>query len=67
MRQTNKFTPFRAIFYKNVSLQHRQKGTNICQIVAPLLILIVLGLLQVSEKKKEEEEEEEEESKEKRL
>uniref|UniRef100_A0A7S3G9R0 ABC transporter domain-containing protein n=1 Tax=Palpitomonas bilix TaxID=652834 RepID=A0A7S3G9R0_9EUKA len=38
---------FRGLFRKNFSLQSRQKGTNCCQIVSPVLVLVILVLLQV--------------------
>eukprot|EP00727_Mastigamoeba_balamuthi_P010047 m51a1_g5665 hypothetical protein (842) ;mRNA; r:913726-916709 len=38
---------FKALFLKNVSLQKRQKGTNACQIITPVAIILVTGILHV--------------------
>eukprot|EP00727_Mastigamoeba_balamuthi_P010040 m51a1_g5659 hypothetical protein (868) ;mRNA; f:894559-897621 len=38
---------FKALFLKNVSLQRRQKGTNACQIITPLAIILLTGVLHV--------------------
>eukprot|EP01137_Pigoraptor_chileana_P003707 Opistho-2@44296 len=40
-------TQFRALFMKNLSLQKRQTKTNICQILVPLVLISVIGVLQV--------------------
>jgi hypothetical protein len=39
--------PFRALIRKNLSLQSRQKGTNCCQIVTPILVMAILLILQL--------------------
>lgn len=39
---------FRALLRKNFSLQKRQKGTNCCQIVTPILVMFIMVILQVS-------------------
>eukprot|EP00727_Mastigamoeba_balamuthi_P013914 m51a1_g9145 hypothetical protein (836) ;mRNA; f:87108-90307 len=38
---------FKALFLKNVSLQKRQKGTNACQVITPVAIILVTGVLHV--------------------
>lgn len=45
-KETNSY-PYRALFRKNFSLQLRQKGSNFCQIITPLLVMGLLILLQV--------------------
>lgn len=37
--------PFRALFRKNLTLQGRQKFTNLCQIVTPILVIVILVIL----------------------
>ncbi|CAK64013.1 unnamed protein product (macronuclear) [Paramecium tetraurelia] len=37
---------FRALFYKNASIQSRQIGTNICQILTPLICLVLVYIIQ---------------------
>eukprot|EP00002_Diphylleia_rotans_P007930 TRINITY_DN1758_c0_g1_i16.p1 TRINITY_DN1758_c0_g1~~TRINITY_DN1758_c0_g1_i16.p1 ORF type:complete len:1757 (-),score=347.90 TRINITY_DN1758_c0_g1_i16:421-5691(-) len=37
---------FRALLLKNIALQKRQKGTNVCQILTPVLVMMILLLLQ---------------------
>jgi ABC-type multidrug transport system ATPase subunit len=37
--------PYRALFRKNLSLQARQKFTNVCQIITPVLVIIILVIL----------------------
>jgi ABC-type multidrug transport system ATPase subunit len=39
-------SPYRANLLKNMTLQFRQRGTNLCQIVTPVLLILVLVLLQ---------------------
>lgn len=39
--------PLRALFRKNFALQKRQTCSNICQVVTPILVVVVLVILQV--------------------
>lgn len=39
--------PFRALIRKNFSLQKRQKGTNCCQIITPVFVMVILTILQL--------------------
>lgn len=36
-----------ALLKKNLSLQKRQIGTNVCQIATPLLVMLILFILQL--------------------
>eukprot|EP01105_Mastigella_eilhardi_P012724 TRINITY_DN2905_c0_g1_i1.p1 TRINITY_DN2905_c0_g1~~TRINITY_DN2905_c0_g1_i1.p1 ORF type:complete len:1245 (-),score=294.06 TRINITY_DN2905_c0_g1_i1:763-4497(-) len=37
----------RALFLKNMTVQWRQKGTNICQIATPIIVLVLMLVLQL--------------------
>lgn len=37
--------PFRALFRKNLTLQMRQKFTNVCQVITPVLVIVILVIL----------------------
>ena len=39
--------PFAALMAKNVKLQGRQWGTNLCQIITPLLVLLIMLILKI--------------------
>jgi hypothetical protein len=47
--QSNKLSSnaFRALFRKNFTLQIRQKFTNICQILTPVLVILILVILRL--------------------
>jgi hypothetical protein len=38
--------PMRALVRKNLVLQSRKKGSNLCQILTPVLVILILALLQ---------------------
>lgn len=39
---------FRALYRKLFSLQKRQTGNNVCQILTPLLVMLIIVILEVS-------------------
>jgi hypothetical protein len=46
-RKTKKSNQFKALFIKNATLQSKQIGTNICQILTPIICLIFTYVIQV--------------------
>lgn len=38
---------FRALFYKNASLQKKQKCTNFCQLCIPMLLIVLVGVMNI--------------------
>lgn len=44
MKKRNSYQ-FKALFYKNLALQSRHIGTNMCQIITPLICLFFVQLI----------------------